>query len=154
MSFVFFSGDKYLNTLPRLAFCLSFPNAGMRGVYHHTTPCPRPFKSHQACFGTQYKQETRAPWATLRKGLRYPRLPKLSSAHGQRSRRLEGTQRSGITTVLLEDFWLAENTRCQNLERKEKSCNYDYLVSPCPSANPDPACCRYLTISETLRRLC
>lgn len=68
----FFSGDKYLNTVPRLAFCLSFPNAGTRGVYHHTTPCPRPFKSHQACFGTQYKQETRAPWATLRKGLRYP----------------------------------------------------------------------------------
>jgi hypothetical protein len=35
---------------------------------------------------------------------------------------------------------------------KKKSHNYHYLISPFSLANPDSACCRYLTVSKTLEK--
>lgn len=40
------------------------------------------------------------------------------------------------------------------LYKKKKPHNPDYLISPFFSANPNAACCRSLTIRETLQRLC
>lgn len=55
--------------------------------------------------------------------------------------------------VLSELFLVGREYKMPELGEK-KSCNYDYLGSPCSPANPNAACFRYLTISEDLQKLC